>query len=314
MRHLRPVRTLQGDRTHHRHRRWTGRRVRTGTVLLAALVTVAGSLTIVAAREPAAQASSPGWISICSFTRSLTDDPIMDPAMPGMSHLHDFFGSRSTNARSTAASMRASATSCGTVGDTAGYWAPALYRNGVKINPVGFRLDGKPTRNTFYYRADNLKSSYRIQAFPAGFELVAGNSHAMSASENPYLGREIYWGCSNNSTGKLKAPPNCSTGTISLHIGFPNCWDGVLTTGNEAAHVVYPSSYRCPPSNPIALPRLIMRLEYPVGTSSAGLSLASGPTYTVHADFWNTWNQAVLQALVDRCLNAHTQCGNDPKA
>jgi hypothetical protein len=278
---------------------------------VAALAAVVVSLAVIAT-QPSAQASSPGWISICSYTRSLTDDPIMAPGMAGMSHLHDFFGSRTTNADSTLASMRASGTSCGTTGDTAGYWAPSLYRGGIKINPVGFRLDGKATRNTSYYRADDLNSSYHITAFPAGFQMVAGNAHATRAADNPYLGREIYWGCSNNSTGKLTAPPNCSTGTISLHIGFPNCWDGVLTGGNEGAHVVYPSSYRCPASHPIALPRLIMRLEYPVGPSSAGLSLASGPTYTIHGDFWNTWDQAVLQRLVDRCLNKHASCGNDP--
>lgn len=280
--------------------------------LLAALVAMAGGIAVAMSHQPAAQASSSGWISICSYTRSLPDDPIMAPDMAGMSHLHDFFGNRSTVAGSTAASMRAAATSCGTVGDTAGYWAPALYRNGVKIDPVGFRLDGKATRNTFYYRADNLRSSYHITAFPAGFELVAGNSHATSAAANPYLGREIYWGCSDNSTGKLTTPPNCSTGTISLHIGFPNCWDGVVGRGNDTSHVVYPSSYRCPASNPIALPRLIMRLEYPVGRSSAGITLASGPTYTIHGDFWNTWDQAVLQRLVVDCLNQHTNCGNDP--
>jgi hypothetical protein len=37
--------------------------------------------------------------------------------------------------------------------------------------------------------------------------------------------------------------------------------------------------------------------------------LSSGPYYTMHADLWNTWNQATLNDLVTNCLNAHISCG-----
>ncbi len=56
----------------------------------------------------------------------------------------------------------------------------------------------------------------------------------------------------------------------------------------------------------------LFRLEQPVGTSSSSITLASGAYYTVHADFWNTWDQTGLQTLVNRCLNAHVDCGNNP--
>jgi hypothetical protein len=40
----------------------------------------------------------------------------------------------------------------------------------------------------------------------------------------------------------------------------------------------------------------------------AGFVLASGGQYSAHADFFNAWNQATLQALVDGCLNALRHC------
>ncbi|MDX6256656.1 MAG: hypothetical protein QOJ11_2990 [Frankiales bacterium] len=253
-----------------------------------------------------------GWITICPYDHSLADDPILFPGQPGVSHLHDYLGNKSANASSTYTSMEAAGTTCGTAADKAGYWTPALYKSGAKVLAKGFYASGGATRNTFYYRTSNVLSSYHVTAFPANFRMVAGNSHATSEADNPYLGREIYWGCSNNSPDvKSKVPINCPTGAISLHVGFPNCWDGVIAP-NETSHLRYPSSYVCPSGYGTVLPRVIFRLEYPVGTSSASISLSSGPYYTAHADFWNTWDQPGLQRLVDRCLNAHVDCGNNP--
>jgi len=193
-----------------------------------------------------------------------------------------------------------------TSGDTSGYWTPALYKNGTKIE-----AGGQSTREQFYYRKNNLKAGTVIHTFPPDFRMIAGNGHATSEADNPYLGREIYYGCSDNSeSGKPKAPVNCSTGIISLHVGFPNCWDGVsLDSPDHKGHVVYPSSGLCPADHPVALPRLIMRFEYPVGTDSSGITLSSGPYYTAHGDFWNAWEQEMLNALVAQCLNTSTDCG-----
>ncbi len=58
------------------------------------------------------------------------------------------------------------------------------------------------------------------------------------------------------------------------------------------------------------LPRVIERFEYPVGTDSSGISLASGLYFTAHADFWNTWQQVRLDELVALCLNVGLDCGS----
>jgi hypothetical protein len=270
-------------------------------VLTVVLFTVA-AWVLVAPPSPA-RADEGTWVLQCSYTGSLPDDPIVHPRMPGMAHLHDFFGNTSVDAFSTYRSMRAAATSC-PQGDAAGYWLPAVYRDGAKVNPAG-----RGVRQQIYISADNLAPGTHIEPFPPDLRMIAGNAHATTPSENPDLGEEIYWGCSDNSVGgKPMAPPTCSSGIVSLHVGFPNCWDGVLTHANDTAHLRHPVGYRCPSGFSHALPRLILRTEYPVG-SGGRITLSSGPTFTAHGDFWNTWDQEKLASLVDRCLNAGRDCG-----
>jgi hypothetical protein len=275
--------------------------------------------------------SSAGWLLVCDYSHSLMDDPVVFPGVPDASHLHDFFANTSVNAFSTYGSMTDATTTCSaTSGDSSGYWAPALYQDGVKIDPAGVSVAGRSTREQFYYRKNNLADGTVIQTIPPDLRVIAGNSHAMSEADNPKLGSEIYWGCSDNSTsGKLKAPPaSCTTGIITLHIGFPNCWDGVnldtvrpdgspasnpvtgrVYPNDHRSHMAYPSSGVCPADHPVPLPRVISRIEYPVGTTTGTITLSSGPTYTAHGDFWNTWNQSRLEQLIADCLNAGLNCG-----
>jgi Domain of unknown function (DUF1996) len=255
--------------------------------------------------------SKGGWLVVCPPSHDLTDDPIVFPGRPGASHLHVFMGNTTVDADSTYGSMTQSplTTTCpASSGDTSGYWIMALFKNGTQIDP---KSSYAPHSAQFYYRKDNLKAGTMIHSFPPDFRMIAGNGHATSEADNPYLGREIYYGCSDNSeSGKPKAPINCSTGYISLHVGFPNCWDGVnIDSPDHKSHVAYPSSGVCPADHPVALPRLIMRTEYPVGTDSSGITLSSGPYYTAHGDFWNTWDQQKLDDLVTDCLNTSTDCG-----
>ena len=264
------------------------------------------------ASPPPASATG-GWLVKCPYSHSLPDDPVVFPGRPGASHLHDFFANTTTDANSTYGSMTASGdttTTCPQAsGDTAGYWVMALFKNGAKYDPADPQ---SPSRGAqFYYRKDNLEPGTVIHTFPANFRMIAGNMHATSEAENPYLGREIYYGCSDNSeTGKPTAPVDCATGIVSLHVGFPNCWDGAnLDSPDHKSHVVYPTRGVCPSDHPVALPRLIVRTEYPVGTDSSGITLSSGPYYTAHGDFWNTWDQQKLDDLVARCLNGSTDCG-----
>lgn len=262
---------------------------------------------------PAAQAGSPGWLVRCPLSLSASDDPIAKPGAAGAAHRHDFFGNTSTRAASTQASMSSAGTTCGVAADTAAYWVPSLTRDGVVVEPDG-SFAGRSTRQQIYYRDNNVAVGTKVEPFPADLRMIAGRPGAASVADNPQLGREIYWGCSDNSeSGKPTAPVGCRTGIVTLHVGFPNCWNGTLSHVDDTANMAYPSGGRCPASFPRVLPRLIERFEYPVGTSSGGLALSSGPSWTVHADFWNTWQQDGLNRLVARCLNGGTDCGTNPR-
>jgi hypothetical protein len=278
--------------------------------------TAAAIMTALMVSSPAY--ANPGWVVKCPYSHSNNDDPIKFPSQQGASHLHDFFGSRTTNYLSTYESMVGSPTTCGTTTDKSGYWSPALYKNSVKVNPAG-SWNGRSTRQQFYYRDNNVSSSTVIEPFPPGFQMIQGYGNATSISDanahGARWGSDMYWGCSDNSeTDKMTSPPNCATGIITLHVQFPNCWDGVREGDAIAGgHVKFPSDGVCPAGFGRVLPRLIQRTEYPVGTSSSGITLDSGATYTAHADFWNTWDQPALERLVTNCLNANRDCGTDPK-
>jgi hypothetical protein len=290
---------------------------------------------LVLAVVPVAQAGTEGkFLARCGYSHSRQDDPIVRPGKPGQSHLHDFLGNATTTAFSTYGSMTGSPASLEAYrrflaaagrglaaggglpgvptqcapgsGDTASYWTPALYRNGVKVDPAG-----AGTRQQIYYDRSNLASGTRVEVIPADLRVKTGLSTARTMAENPEVGREIYWGCSDNSTkGKATVPPaHCPTGIITLHVGFPNCWDGVLTHVDDTAHLAYPKGGRCLAPFGHPLPRVILRWEYPVGRDTGLVTLASGSLTTIHGDFWNTWQQPSLARLVDGCINAGRDCG-----
>lgn len=260
---------------------------------------------------PVGGSSSAGWIVGCPYSHTLTDDPIVHPGMPGMSHSHDFLGATDTNAYSTIESMRAGETTCGIREDTAGYWVPTLYQGGTAVHPItGARSHtGEDAAQNVYYRNPN---GVVVHPIPAGLRMVVGNSKAKSLAENPLLGREIWFGCGDNSvSGKPTSPPSsCGEGIITLHVHFPNCWDGVnLDSADHISHVAWSTSDRCPRSHPVTIPQITIRLEYVVGPTTGDITFASGETFTIHGDFWNTWDQGKLDRMTADCINAGKDCG-----
>src|SRR5436190_15937132 len=199
-------------------------------------------VTLVFASASASARPVDGWIDDCPWSHSVR----MDPDHSSGRDAHDVFGAHDLDSRSTVASMRAGGTTC-PAPDTAGYWAPALFKSGHRVLPKG-----PSVRDQVYYRDDNLRRGTSLRAFPPGVELEAGNPHARSARGNPELGSEVYWGCSDDTPGGTKHthPIPCSTGVITLHVGFPNCWDGVHRSMRTAPHAfVYPHDGRCPSTN-----------------------------------------------------------------
>ena len=228
----------------------------------------------------------------CGFSHRNQDDPIVFPGQRGRSHDHTFFGNRSTNATSTAESLRAAGrTSCRLRADTAAYWAPTLLgRDG----PV------RPERATaFYVRA----TTEPVQAFPPGLQVVAGSAAARRAQSRAIT----FWSCGPRGGGTRSSTiPACAGGRgsdLHLHVNFPSCWDGErLDSRDHQSHMAYSSDGSCPGSHPVAVPALSLVIDYGIA-GGGGLELASGGQFSGHADFVNAWDQRTLQALVDRYLN-----------
>lgn len=100
------------------------------------------------------------------------------------------------------------------------------------------------------------------------------------------------------------------TNPSNLIVKFPECWSGKrIDSPNHRRHMAFATGKGCPATHPVRVPALTEVFRYPV-SSVAGLHLSSGPFSTGHADFWNTWDQEALTALVARCLNRGDEdCG-----
>jgi uncharacterized protein DUF1996 len=182
--------------------------------------------------------------------------------------------------------------------DTAAYWAPALYKSGRKQIPKDIDI---------YYRKSvtPLKS---VRPFPRGLRIVAGNMHA----KHPQSTSVISWGCGDFDRDH---PVDCGSKWVTAHVKFPDCWDGQhLDSVDHKRHMAYShdrdqgDGRRCPASHPVPVPRLILRIEWPVHDGRK-VQLSSGLPRTMHGDFFNTWNQDVLKHLVRRCFHGNIDCG-----
>ena len=235
------------------------------------------------------------------------NDPIVHPGMPGMSHGHEFYGNTAINADSTYESLIGQPTGCardrsgGDPGDTAAYWHPTLFVNGVRT---------PAPKSTFYYTNRGRKTPSDIKPFPPGLKVIAGDSMATG----PQSTSVVYWGCGNGSSvSVVNAPPQCRSGDtgLTVHVIMPDCWDGVhLDSADHKSHMAYSSKDgSCPASHPVSLPWLIMRFQWTRMTPAPGaISLSSGSPSTFHADFWNTWNQPRLAQLTSACIAAGRKC------
>jgi hypothetical protein len=313
---------------------------------LAATATVTTSTGVVTHGAIVSNSNTVGWLLVCDPSHTLPDDPIKFPGISGASHMHDFWGNASTAAASTYASMTNAAnvavadtyigqtvhagTSCdrgsfvpGTEGDTAAYWAPSVYVNGHRIVPA--------TGSELYYRSKATPNRKDFVPFPNDARIIVGSHTATSEATNPALTNAyIYWECSGITTVHYLEPPNnCSGGEILVNIIYPSCWDGkpmdhTGPSGSDNPHFAYASPMEfgsCPAAFPRAIPQLSEKFKYNVGNNSAnviqlsadpGMNMGLMPTYTIHADFWNTWQPAALQYLVTNCINAGISCGTNP--
>jgi hypothetical protein len=273
---------------------------------------------MVGSAVPAAQAD-PGdvdWQMLCPVDHFGPNDPIVFPDEPGLSHMHSFYGNLGTDAGSTAASLMAASSSCGRnmgTSDHSAYWIPSLYKKNANGS---FTLVKDPNQMLFvYYGRPGLSSGPKVQPFPLGLAMVAGNARATS----PQSLSVVHFDCGGGGP-QYAGIPQCPSGySTSLHalIAFPSCWDGTqLDSPDHMSNMAYanPDTGACPADHPVSLPEVEFSIYYYniVGGAqyelSSQLSSPSHSPYTMHGDFFAAWDPQVQNALVAACLNASQDC------
>lgn len=233
--------------------------------------------------------------TICEFSHTLKDDPLLYPRKPGQSHVHDFYGNRLTDAYATGESLLSAGktdheiTTCRDAADFSGYWTPALYRDDEKVDPFHAHA---------YYR--NATPDDAVP-FPVGFGMIAGDPHAMEPNEH------VYWRCTEPPFHFSRTKvPDCENGDIFGVVTFPRCWNGVDLFKADQSHVSYAP---CRPPYVVRLPAIIFSVRFPSDHQQHDYRLASGDPMTLHADFFNAWSPKALTLLVTKCLNERDDQG-----
>lgn len=295
----------------------TRRRVAAGAAALA----VAGAATFLATRStetrvlPTSFHTFTKFHADCGISHTNSDDPIVFSGTPNATHPHDYFGNRSTFHASTYSTMLAGATTCDEQGDKAGYWMPRLtLGNAYQAPKFGLVV-------TWYSQPDacprfacpNPEPMPVNYTFPKDLRIIAGKATASAAADNPLIASQnVMWSCYPASGTTFTGIPNeCKSilaakgkpgGRLDLWVRFPACWDGVnIDSPNHRDHMAYPTTAGCPASHPVVLPQLVVQVQYPPFNGStwnqASGGYSSGPFYSVHFDFWNTWIQSRLEEL-----------------
>ncbi|MFG1869341.1 DUF1996 domain-containing protein [Micromonospora arborensis] len=261
------------------------------------------------ARKPKAVTGNPVKVPEfnvgCKTSHHNSDDPIVLPKLVGGSHNHTFWGNRSTDANSTAESLRAStATTCNSPDDQSAYWVPTMYQNGKVVDP---------TEVTVYY-GSRLKDPSRTQPFPFGLRMITGN--AKNQVDTPDKQGNHFW-CAGigGEIGRSadKTFPVCAkTANIVRQITFPDCWDGKhLDSPDHKAHMANGDhTGACPTSHPVPVPSVSFVISYPLSANTDGITLASGTSFSMHADFFNAWKDEALAARVRNCLDQGVKCNS----
>lgn len=239
------------------------------------------------------------FLSSCPLTHQGMNDPIMHRNMPGMSHMHEFFGNVSTDAYSTYASMIDKDTTCSDDGDRSGYWVPALDIDGVQVVPR--RVDA-------YYRVAQGVNPKDVRPYPNGLEVLAGDQHATSW---PSL-LVAAWTCGLSPDLSHTPPKDCTPDRpLQLRLTYPSCWDGThISTANHTSNLAYPNPHSgCDAKHPVAVPQLTLTVHYAFAGTYKSAKLASGGFTTTHGDFLAAWQHPRIDDQVSGCLQRGVTCG-----
>lgn len=289
-------------------RHGSGRSLRTVGVAAAAAILIA----VFGAVSPgAATPSGPfgRFAVVCELSHQNRSDPIVFPGIRKATHLHQFFGNRSTGPRSRPRSLRrAQGTTCSEPADRSAYWVPTLFVRGEAI---------RPKHAVAYYHSDG-KDPAAVKVPPRGLRMVSGDSAATVPQDRNVTTWRCFFGPLTDVFGGPTQEPVCGRGaTLVLAISFPDCWNGRhLDSPDHQSHMAYSQRtsstgavMSCPASHPVSIPAIDLEVAYPVSGAMPGGELSSGGVYSGHGDFMDGWVRRGLGALVAECIQRGRDCG-----
>nr|OQO29178.1 hypothetical protein B0A51_09380 [Rachicladosporium sp. CCFEE 5018] len=253
-------------------------------------------------------------------------DPIVNPgAVAG--HVHTISGGNGFGFAMDFNQARASTcSSCPIQADLSNYWTPKLYchaQNGSFIDvPQAGEYNGRTGGMTVYYQQRYRSDNKSLEAFPAGFRMLAGDPFQRNYTGlQAAPGNAVSFVCLDykNGSPQVNAIPNknCPDG-LRAQIYFPSCWNGELDSSDHRSHVAYPigsNTYDngdCPATHPRRLVSIFYEVIYSIDSfkddwygSDHPFVFAQGDRtgYGFHGDFVNGWDVPTLQKAVDTCTN-----------
>lgn len=287
--------------------------------------------------SPAAPQSWRGILRInCDFSHSSYNDPIVYPGQENAAHLHRFYGNTLVDAHTTMESLQATGESTcqGNELNRSSYWVPALLApsSGGDWQVVPAVVGNDDVAHEVFYYSAGVQDLDSIQPIPKGLRMIAGSAATMPGSTQDR--GIVRWHCqtweSNDATNpRFSATiPYCEApDRVRMDVFFPSCWDGVnLDSADHKSHMAYPTaSGTCPATNPVPVVRVsyhyafgvLPGVAHPADNTSRGWRLASDMYevsdaqpggLSLHADWFNGWHPAVMDAILENCIQKGLDC------
>ncbi|KAG9030809.1 hypothetical protein FRB95_003501 [Tulasnella sp. JGI-2019a] len=250
-------------------------------------------------------------------------DPILSPGVASQ-HLHTVHGGNNFSMN-----QESSCTSCEVTNDLSNYWVPTLYFK----DPLNGTFTKVPNGGLLVYYenrgdGDTSNGGKGLTAFPPGFRMISGNAAKRAqiypigeGSQGELAERAIIGSCLRYNTADSVGynyygfpTTDCEAG-LNARLQMPTCWDGVNLWLPGSAHVSYLSGVDngvCDEAHPVYLMHLFYEITWdlssfrdrwvPQGYSWPFVYSNSDPTgFGWHGDFYNGWDQTVLQNAINNC-------------
>lgn len=280
----------------------------------------------------------------CQYSHLNYDDPIVYPGQAGKAHLHMFWGNTQMDANTNDANImtRGGGSCAGFEANRTGYWMPAVLDGSNKVViPKDILMYYKSAQNAAA-QTKKMPQGLKMIAGSATGNTDTSVQHVngiiwacYTGSINyTYIGNTIPDNCppntqanAVNSFTKQKDPNSYSsadTFPIKLQalIFFPACVqvDGngkpVLDSANHKSHVAYFSGNGCPSSHPYIMPQVSYHvswsgdLDYSQWKLSSDVMAGTPDGFSLHADWYGGWVDAVQDHWIKGCINLQLNCSN----